>query len=99
MRHTWGIAFPVLLIIAVLGSLFAGIASITEAAAVGGFGAMIAAAMKGKLTWKNLKAALSQTVKVTVMVLWVCFSAVALVAFYYGVGGEKLSGLSYPSSE
>ena len=93
---TWGmkfkgllsIAFPAILVFAVLGSIFLGIASITEAAAVGGFGAMIAAALKGKLTWENLKAALNQTVRVSAMVLWVCFGAVALVTFYYGVGGE-----------
>ena len=83
-----GIAFPAILVFAVLGSIFLGVASITEAAAVGGFGAMVAAALKGKLNFENLKAALNQTVKVTAMVLWVCFGAVALVTFYYGVGGE-----------
>jgi len=82
------IAFPTILVFAVLGSIFFGVASITEAAAVGAFGAMIAAAMKRKLTWPNLKTALNQTVKVTAMVMWVCFGAVALVTFYYGVGGE-----------
>ncbi|MBA7503484.1 C4-dicarboxylate TRAP transporter large permease protein DctM [subsurface metagenome] len=82
------IAFPTILVFAVLGSIFLGVASITEAAAVGGFGAMIAAALKGKLTWGNLKTAMNQTVKVTAMVLWVCFGAVALVTFYYAVGGE-----------
>jgi len=82
------IAFPTILVFAVLGSIFLGVASITEAAAVGAFGAMIAAAMKGRFTWPNLKAALSQTVRVTAMVMWVCFGAVALVTFYYGVGGE-----------
>ncbi len=82
------IAFPAILVFAVLGSIFFGVASITEAAAVGGFGAMIAAALKGKLNWENLKAAMNQTVKVTAMVLWVCFGAVALVTFYYAVGGE-----------
>jgi len=82
------IAFPTILVFAVLGSIFFGVASITEAAAVGGFGAMIAAALKGKFNWENLKAALNQTVKVTAMVLWTVFGAVALVTFYYGVGGD-----------
>jgi len=93
---TWGVkfksllsvAFPTILVFAVLGSIFLGVASITEAAAVGAFGAMIAAAMKHRLTWSHLKAALNQTVRVSAMVLWVCFGAVALVTFYYGLGGE-----------
>lgn len=87
-RSLRGIAFPTVLVLGVLGSIFFGVASITEAAAVGGFGAMIAAAMKGQLNWKNLKVAMQQTVKVSAMVLWTVFGAVAMVTFYYGVGGD-----------
>ncbi len=89
-----GIAFPIGLIILIFGSIFFGLASITEAAGVGAFGAMVCAATKRQLTWKNVKAASHQTAIVTCMVLWTIFGAQAFVTFYLAVGGgEFISGL------
>ena len=87
--HLLRISFPVALVILVLGSIFLGIASITEAAGVGAFGAIIAAAMRKKLTWQGLKTASYQTAKVTAMVLWTVFGALTLVTFYLAVGGDE----------
>ena len=86
-RDTWGIVFPVVLIIAVLGSIFFGVASITEAAGVAAFGGIVAAVLKRRLTWENLKLASYDTAKTTCMVLWTIFGAQAFVAFYLAVGG------------
>jgi tripartite ATP-independent transporter DctM subunit len=83
------VAFPTILVFAVLGSIFFGVASITEAAAVGAFGACIAAALKRRFTWENLKAVTFQTVRVTAMVLWTIFGALALVTFYISAGGAE----------
>jgi len=88
-RHLGGIAFPVILVIVVLGSIFLGVASITEAAGIGAFGAVLAAAMKRKLNWQTLKTASYQTVRVTAMVLWTIFGALSFVTFYMAVGGDK----------
>jgi tripartite ATP-independent transporter DctM subunit len=88
-RHAARISFPVGLVILVLGSIFFGIASITEAAGVGAFGAIVAAALRGKLTLKGLKEASYQTAKITAMVLWTIFGALSLVTFYIAIGGDE----------
>lgn len=87
--HLLRISFPVALVILVLGSIFLGVASITEAAGVGALGAMIAAALRRRLTFHGLKEACYQTAKVTAMVLWTVFGALTLVTFYLAVGGDE----------
>ncbi len=87
--HLAGILFPIGLVILVLGSIFLGIASITEAAGVGAFGAIVAAALRRRLNWQGLKTASYQTVRVTAMVLWTIFGALSLVTFYIAIGGDK----------
>jgi len=89
-----GIAPPLLLIFAIFGSIFSGIASITEAAGVGVFGAMVITAFKGRLNWKNVFSASSQTLSATCMVLWTMFGALIFVTFYMAVGGgDFIAGL------
>ncbi|GAJ14783.1 unnamed protein product, partial [marine sediment metagenome] len=87
LRDTWGIAFPVVLVICVLGSIFTGVASITEAAGVAAFGGIVAAVLKRRLSWENLKLASYDTAKTTCMVMWTIFGAQAFVTFYLAVGG------------
>jgi tripartite ATP-independent transporter DctM subunit len=58
----------VLLIVAVIGSMYAGFASVTEAAAVGVAGALVVAAMQGTLTLPNLRSALMSTVRTCAMI-------------------------------
>ena len=84
-----GIAAPLLLIFAIFGSIFGGIASITEAAGVGAFGALVIAALKHNLNWDNVWHASHRTVKTTAMVMWTIFGAQAFVAFYIAQGGDK----------
>jgi len=88
-RHALRISFPVALVFLVLGSIFLGVASITEAAGVGAFGAIVAAALRRKLTWQGLKTATYQTARVTAMVLWTVFGALSLVTFYIAIGGDE----------
>ena len=88
-RHAARISFPIGLVILVLGSIFFGIASITEAAGVGAFGAIVAAALRGKLSWQGLKTASYQTARITAMVLWTIFGALSLVTFYIAIGGDE----------
>ena len=88
-RHAARISFPIGLVILVLGSIFFGIASITEAAGVGAFGAIVAAALRRRLSVQGLKTASYQTIRVTAMVLWTIFGALSLVTFYIAIGGDK----------
>lgn len=58
----------VFLIFAVIGSMYAGFASVTEAAAVGVAGALVVAAAQSTLTWPNLRSALLSTVRTCAMI-------------------------------
>ena len=66
---------PLALIIAVLGSIFAGIASPTEAAAVGAFGATILTALQSKLNFKVLNEVMRETMLLTGMVFFILLGA------------------------
>ena len=81
---------PLFLILAVLGSIFFGIASPTESAAVGAIGAMILAATHRKLTLNNLKDAMQQTTKLTSMVFIILIGASAFGSVFIGMDGDRL---------
>jgi tripartite ATP-independent transporter DctM subunit len=81
---------PGLLALGVLGSLYFGWATPTEAAGVGVLGAVLAMWWNGKLTWASLRAAAEDTAKVTVMLYWLFFGSSALIGVYTLAGGTKL---------
>ena len=66
---------PIILVILVLGIIFAGIATPVEAAGVGTFGAIVVAAMHRRLSLENVRSAAITTLRVTGMVLWIIFGA------------------------
>ena len=81
---------PLLLIISVLGSIFAGIASPTESAAVGSLGAMILSASHKRLTMDNMKSAMQLTMRLTSMVFMILIGAIAFGLVFRGMGGDTL---------
>ena len=81
---------PLLLITCVLGSIFAGIASPTESAAVGALGAMILSIAHKQLTMDRLKAAMELTVRLTSMVFMILIGAIAFGLVFRGMGGDTL---------
>lgn len=81
---------PLLLIIAVLGSIFFGIASPTESAAVGAIGALILAAAHQKLNLKNLRDAMQQTTRLTSMVFLILIGATAFGLVFSGMNGDRI---------
>ncbi len=78
---------PSAIIVAVLGSMYFGIATPTEAAAVGAAGAAASAALQRRLTFAVLRDAALDTLKATAMVLWITIGAKAFVAIFTGLGG------------
>jgi len=78
---------PVFLIIVVLGSIVAGIATPTEAAGLGATGAFILALGYGKLTWKATKDACNATLLTTAMVMTLFLGGNAFQAIFMGLGG------------
>ena len=86
-----GVILPILLVIAVLGVIFAGIASPTEAAAIGAAGSMACAAIYRNLTWQLMKKACIETMKLNCMVLWIMIGASAFTGVYTAIGAPDLA--------
>lgn len=80
---------PIVLVILVLGIIFAGIATPVEAAGVGTFGALVVASMHRRLSLENIRTAAMTTLRVTGMVLWIIFGATLFVGFYVVNGGQE----------
>ncbi len=81
---------PMILIVLVLGSIFVGIATPTESAAVGCIGAMILAAMYRKLSWQVVEESAFETVKVTAMVFAILIGATAFSMVFLYSGADSL---------
>ncbi len=93
---------PLVLVLGVLGSIFFGIASPTESAAIGAIGAMILAAAHRRLTLENLQQAMQQTTRLTSMVFLILVGATAFGLVFRGMGGAALVRdlmLSLPGGE
>jgi tripartite ATP-independent transporter DctM subunit len=83
-------AGPLLLIIAVLGSILKGIATPTEAAAVGAVGAMLLALVGGHLSLETLKDVVYRTSRISAMVFMILVGASLFSLVFRGFGGDKL---------
>jgi tripartite ATP-independent transporter DctM subunit len=81
---------PLTLIVLVLGSIFAGIATPTESASVGGVGAVVLAAMYRKLSWKVVEDSALETVKITAMVFAILIGATAFSMVFVYSGADYL---------
>ncbi|MBT8188807.1 MAG: TRAP transporter large permease subunit [Bacteroidia bacterium] len=80
--------FPLILITSVLGSILVGVASPTEAAAVGALGAMILTAIQGKFNLKTLKEVMSETTHLTSMVFIILLGATTFTFVFRELGGD-----------
>jgi tripartite ATP-independent transporter DctM subunit len=83
--------FPLaLLILAVLGTIMFGLATPTEAAAVGAFGAAVLAAGYRALTWGRLKEAVYLTARTSAMVCWLFVGSSTFASIFAYLGGEEI---------
>lgn len=90
MELIWTFVLPFLLVTAVLGSIFAGIASPTEAAGVGAFGALLLASIQKKLSFKMIKQVAEETTLLTSMVFMILIGATAFSLVFRGLEGDKV---------
>ena len=81
---------PLILVVGVLGSIFFGIASPTESAAVGALGALLLAALHGQLSLDRLNDAMRLTTRLTSMVFLILIGATAFGLVFRGMGGDHL---------
>ena len=79
---------PLVLIVVVLGSIFAGIATPTEAGALGAVGALALAALNRQLGLENLRAAMEETSRLTIMVIFLLIGSTAFALVFRGLGGD-----------
>lgn len=81
---------PIALIVAVLGSIFFGIATPTEAGVIGAVGAMVLAAINGGFTRRQLSNVCESTMRTTAMVMAILLGSTAFSLVFRGVGGDQL---------
>ena len=87
-RVVQAFVLPFALILAVLGSIFAGIASPTEAAAVGALGATLLTTFQRKFTYETLKSVMAETTRLTCMVFIILVGATAFGLVFRGMRGD-----------
>ncbi|MEQ8956816.1 MAG: TRAP transporter large permease subunit [Coleofasciculus sp. C2-GNP5-27] len=80
---------PLLLILLVLGSIFFGFATPTEAGAVGCVGAMVLAAANRQLSWLSLRQACDATLRITSMVIFILLGSTAFSLVFRGLDGDR----------
>lgn len=96
------ILLPMTIVVWVLGSIYGGIASVTEAACMGVIGVVVSAIIRRELTHKIVHAALQQTMRTCGMIIWIGIGASSVVGIYNLMGGKRfvesaILGLDVPS--
>jgi tripartite ATP-independent transporter DctM subunit len=81
---------PLGLVLAVLGSIIAGIAAPTEAASMGALGSILVTAIGGRLRWQVLKDTVFDTTKITAQMMFILICAQVFAIAFRGLQGEKL---------
>ena len=89
------LALPVILIFSVLGSIFAGIATPTEASAIGAFGALIITLINRKINFKFLMETSEKTAVVSTMIFAILIGASIFSLIFRGLGGDELINLIF----
>ncbi len=91
------LALPLILIFLVLGSIIAGIATPTEASAIGAMGALIITLINGKFSISFIKEASEKTAIVSTMIFTILIGASIFSLIFRGVGGDELIDLIFGS--
>jgi len=90
IRGSISLILPALVVIVVLGSIFSGAASPTEASAVGVVGALCCCAVNRQLNWKNVKDSLLETLNLSGMIGWLLLASVCLASAFVAAGGQDM---------
>ncbi|MAE35917.1 MAG: C4-dicarboxylate ABC transporter [Oceanospirillaceae bacterium] len=85
-----GLLPPLLLIVAVLGSILTGKATPTEAAGIGAFGSLVLAIAYGQFSLQRLREVMDATLQVTSMIFLIFIGAALFSLVFRGFGGEEL---------
>lgn len=99
LRLLKGLFLPMVVVVMVLGSIYGGIASVTEASAIGVAGVLLSTIIRGEFTWQLLKDAALRTLGTCGMIVWIGIGASALVGVFNLMGGidfvsQLITGIS-----
>jgi tripartite ATP-independent transporter DctM subunit len=86
-RVLWGMVPSLALIFLVLGTIFLGLATPTEAGAMGAVGALMLAALHRRLSWPLVRQAMESTMRITAMVIFILFGSTVFSLVFQGVDG------------
>lgn len=97
-RYSWSqkikslkaVLLPFIIIILVLGSIYMGFATATEAAAVGAFGCLVIVILRKKLRYQFLKDSLIDTMKITAYIMWIVLSATCFMRVVSAMATSEL---------
>jgi tripartite ATP-independent transporter DctM subunit len=93
-KYLKGLILPLILIGGVLGSIYAGIATVTESAAIGAVGSVVLALLRRELTLDDFRQAFWRTTITAGALIWLIVGAISLVGIYNLIGGTNfLRGL------
>ncbi len=90
IRLARNLVLPGFVVFVVLGSLYLGWATPTEAGGVGVAGAALSAMVKRRLDWANVRHAVRETTRTTAMLYWLFFGSSALIGVYTLAGGTRM---------
>lgn len=79
--------FPLIIIGGVLGSIFFGFATPTEASAIGAVGVILSTVVNRSFSWRIIKEAVYSTFRLTNIIMWIAFGAACFSTTYSGLGG------------
>jgi tripartite ATP-independent transporter DctM subunit len=102
LRSLGHVLLPLTIVGWVLGSIYGGIASVTEAACMGVIGVFLSAIIRKELSYQIVHSALQQTMRTCGMIIWIGIGASAVVGIYNLMGGKRfvetaILGLDVPS--
>ena len=88
-RVLWGMIPSIVLIFLVLGTIGMGLATPTEAGAMGAVGAMVLAALHRRLTWPLVEQAMTSTMRLTAMVVFILIGSTCFSLVFQGMDGAR----------
>lgn len=84
------VILPIVVVVFVLGSIFSGLATPTEASAMGVLGSLLCTAIHRRLTWLTLKEASFRSLRLSGMVIWILIGAAVFTSVYAALGAHEL---------
>lgn len=91
VNQSKSLILPIIIVLLVIGAIFSGIATPTEAAALGCMGTLVAVGVNKKLSWNLVNQSCQDTLRLTAMIGWIGACALWVATVYQAVGGQEFA--------